>query len=736
MNSISPRIKNRWTRWLQRLYRMWLLSLVSIHVVYPILLPMPYSIRRLSMLRLMTTMEEHFPVFDDAYYLLRISSRTTGNIQESVSTPITFRPESLLVAVIRHFHGNASDCYYHIKKLLSLGAHPDGITADGPSWVTPLVAAEIYCPRVSDRDRLQKLLILHLADVNDTGWCGKNVLHYRIHQFCYASTSENLISFIQWLNLPMVSCDIPVFQWHPVVRCLSILDYVDTVIESITQDNKENTRTMIQEVLYAFGTPLREEDVHTLPSLQDLLEEGRSVTFYRERVASFWQLSWNQVSKEDWRRLFQLMAIWTACPEHFDAFFQSLWQPIEIHRKESLLLHPDDQEFEMDSIEFNSPSRFPPSWLIQVHTSDERVYHVWGGYLQVLLTHPVLPPTGETIEMEERQRLWRTYLSGHRLLHFWKQELVLPDCLSAVLQNFRDEYKINNNDKDTTNKTDTTDYNNNNNAARFMTTPITFFLQQPFFPGGKDRASRDLAASRYVLDRIGQWIRKVHPYSNFQQLLDQRKMSSIHFWKYLIQVLAHTPSVGRSHGLSSSESNIGVIVLTPFERWVREHIGIVSPSLRILLDTTDTIDSSLLRPSSTDRTAGMDILEWRAVFMKCVYLCTRVNLDSMHFRFEEEWCIIDFFLQAQHRHGNASIQEQSDAFFSDLMDFYTQHVENYPSTTFSILHKKISTLLRVFPHRRTTTFTTPCTLRTLLSSTTLDDEEDILDRLSLLERPA
>jgi hypothetical protein len=319
--------------------------------------------------------------------------------------------------------------------------------------------------------------------------------------------------------------------------------------------------------------------------------------------------------------------------------------------------------------------------------------------------------------MEERQRLWRTYLSGHRLLHFWKQELVLPDCLSSVLQNFREEYK-----------------NDNNNAARFMTTPITFFLQQSLFPGGKDRASRDLAASRYVLDRIGQWIRKVHPYSNFQQLLDQRKMSSIHFWKYLIQVLAHTPSVGRSQGLSSSDSNIGVIVLMPFERWVREHIGIVSPSLRILLDTTDTIDSSLLRPSSTDRTAGMDILEWRAVFMKCVYLCTRVNLDSMHFRFEEEWCIIDFFLQAQHRHGNASIQEQSDAFFSDMMDFYTQHVENYPSTTFSILHKKISTLLRVFPHRRTTS--TPCTLRTLPSSTTLDDEEDILDRLSLLERPA
>lgn len=711
-------VKNRVARWLlevmNTLYRWWLFSLIPVHVVYPVFLPMPCPLHRLSLMRLMTTMEEHFPVFDDAYYHLRISSRTTGNIQESVVTPVTFRPESLLVAVIRHFHVSSSDCYFHIKKLLSLGADPDGITADGPSWITPLVAAEIYCgDDVLLRDRLQKLLILYHADVNDTGWCGKNVLHYRLHQFCYASTADNLLSFIRWLNLPMVNTDVPVFQWHPVTKCLSILDYVDTILESVKDTagssavQIENTRTIVHEVLYAFGTMMREEDARTLPSLQDLLGEERTTTFYRERVASFWQLSWNQVELEDWRRLFQLMALWTACPEHFDAFFRSLWRPIETHRKSSMMVssttNASQQEFEMDSIEFNGPSRFPPSWLVQIRTPDRRVYHVWGGYLQVLLTHPVLPSTGETIDMEERQRLWCTYLSGHRLLHFWKQELVLPDSLATVLQNFREQHP---------------EVPPKDLPSRFMSAPITVFLQQPFVSSGGEgqpRSARDHDASRYVLDRICQWIRKVHPYSNFQQLLDHRKMSSIRFWKYLIQVLAHTPSIGRSSSLSSSDTNIGVIALLPFERWVRDHMGVVSPSLRIVLDTDEI--SSLLRPfqstGNDDRTAAMDILAWRAVFMKCVYLCTRTNLDSMHYRFEEEWSIIDFFVKCQHRYGNSSIQEQSDAFFGDLMDFYTQHVEAYPSTTFSNLHKKISTLLSVFP-------TTPprCPLPTTVTTVT------------------
>jgi len=135
-------VKNRVARWLleviNKIYRLWLFSLIPVHVVYPFLLPMPCPMRRLSLMRLMTTMEEHFPVFDDAYYHLRISSRTAGNIQESVVTPVTFRPESLLVAVIRQFHGSSSDCYFHVKKLLSLGADRTGsrrtVPAGSPRW--------------------------------------------------------------------------------------------------------------------------------------------------------------------------------------------------------------------------------------------------------------------------------------------------------------------------------------------------------------------------------------------------------------------------------------------------------------------------------------------------------------------------------------------------------------------------------------------------------------------------
>jgi len=715
-----PKTLSQWIlHFIKMIYRLWLFSMTSLHVIYPLFLPVPPAIRKLFMVRLLHSMEEYFPVFDDTYYHLRISSRSQGNIQESVPTPITFRSESLVVAVIRHFQGTPAEQYLHVKKLLVMGADPNGITMDGPSWITPLIAAEIYCKDTKVRERLQSLLLLYNADINDTGWCGKNVLHYRIHQFCFCSTTENLISLIQWLNLPMVSLDVPVFQWHPSTSCIPLLDYMDSILETVVESPQKNkTRTILLEIMYSFGSPLRSEDVSKIPSLTDIMNSpSGQYSFYKERIAHVWQLSWNQMPEQDWRRLFHIMAMWVVHPKEFEEFFKKLWDPIETHRAKIM---ERSKEYLMDSIEFNSPARFPSSWLIQIRLPEQRVYHVWGGYLQVLFSHPVLPQTGETIDFAERERLWNYYLSPKRLLIFWKEEFTFPDSLMTIIENFKSHKNKENETISPPESEPEPEPEPEYLANAFLQEPMTMFLS----PSQEPTRRKDMAY-RYVLDRISQWIRKIHPYSNFHHLLDVRKMGSILFWKYLIQVLAHSPSVGRISLSSSSNAAIagGFIRLMPFEKWVEQHIGVITPSLRIVFDseptTTNNFRTSVLRtntnttsllyrttsapaPAQTSAAtnlsvASMTILDWRGVFMKCIYLCTRENLDALHFRFEEEWNIIDFFLRSQIKHGNVIIQEQSDAYFNDLMEFYTQHIEVYPNTTYSTLHKKISALLRVFP---------------------------------------
>lgn len=699
-----------------KFYHFWMLSLFSLHILYPLFLPVAPPIRQLSIQKLLDNLEEYFPVFDDTYYHLQISSRSTGNLQESVPTPGTLRPESLVVAILRHFRSHPMEQLLHVKKLLQMGINPDGITLDGPSWITPLVAAEIYCSSSSHRDTLQTMLLLYNADINETGWCGKNVLHYRIHQYCIHRDVERLISLLLWVNLPMVKGDIPVFSWYPQVECTSIVDYMEAMLKNIEEPVKTTTWITLLEIMYAFGTSLREEDVALLPNLENLLDpDTYSVTpklqtgfvFFRERIAHFLQLSWNQMNTDEWKKLFELMSLWAASSSDFENFFGSLWDPVERHRKD-LLLEGTQNHFTVDSIEFNGPERFPSSWNLEINMPGNRSYSVWGGYLQVLFSHPILPPTGESIDLKERKRLWDTYLSGKKLLMFWKHEFVLPENLSSVFSGFREK--------------------NREEVEHFPQRVPQLFLQSPiehFLSKAQSREERTKESVRYMLDRICQWIRKVHPYSNFHQLMDSRKRNSVLFWRYLVQVLAFIPSSSLS---SISPGTSSTISLVPFQRWVTENAGhnpCSSNSLRILLEE----DSTTLRTSSSDSNTErftfpsvlfsptllpvqsnttpkppsppilkMDLYELQFAFMKCVYLCCRENLDALHFRFEEEWSILDFFIRSQTNYGNEKIIEQNDDYFSELMNFFTEHSENYPHTTFSILHKKISSLLRIFPN--------------------------------------
>jgi hypothetical protein len=710
-----------------KFYHFWMLSLVSLHILYPLFLPVAPPIRQLSIQKLLDNLEEYFPVFDDTYYHLQMSSRTTGNLQESVPTPGTLRPESLVVAILRHFRAHPLEQLVHVKKLLQMGINPDGITLDGPSWITPLVAAEIYCSSSSHRDTVQSMLLLYNADINETGWCGKNVLHYRIHQYCIHRDVERLISLLLWINLPMVKGDVPVFSWYPRVECTSIVDYTESLMTNIEEPEKTTTWITLLEILYAFGTSLREEDVALLPNLENLLDPDTYYTysittstppkiqtgfvFFRERIAHFLQLSWNQMSTDEWKKLFELMSLWAASSSDFENFFGSLWDPVERHRKD-LLLQGSQNHFTVDSIEFNGPERFPSSWNIHIKMPGNRSYSVWGGYLQVLFSHPILPPTGESIDMKERKRLWDTYLSGKKLLMFWKYEFVLPENLSSVFSSFREK--------------------NRHEVENFPHRIRQLFLQCPvehFLSKAQDREERTNESVRYMLDRICQWIRKVHPYSNFHQLMDSRKRKSVLFWRYLMQVLSFIPFSSIS---SISPATSSIISLVPFQRWVTENTGhnpCSTNSLRILLEEVEqdplssiprndpsnqerfTFPSVLFSPTLLSTTSipatpkppsppilTMDLYELQFAFMKCVYLCCRENLDALHFRFEEEWSILDFFIRSQTNYGNEKIIEQNDEYFSELMSFFTEHSENYPHTTFSILHKKISSLLRIFPN--------------------------------------
>lgn len=653
--------------WIETLRFLWNASQIPLHVVYPMLLPISPDTYQFSIVRMLECMEEHFPVFDATYYRLRVASRTAGNIQESVPTPSNFRPESLLVGVIRHFRRDSLLLESLIDRLLALGIQPDGITSDGPSWISPLVAVEIHITDRSQRDRLQKKLMLHQANPNDMGWCGKTVLYYRLQQFCRNPTEENLADLVLWINLPQVSLDVPVFEWQPEPQSSALIDYLDHHYfrdDTLPEPRRSFLRETLSQVLFAFGMGHRAEDLPDLPTIGEVISGGSRYVFFQERIAIHWQLSWPQLPSSDWMHLMDIVGYWVLHPDEFEIFLERMWMPIEHNRAAAI---EQEGRFFMDSIQFHPPQRFPFSWTMTVCQAPERAYQVWGGYLQVLFQHPVHPHTGEHISMRERERLWATYLDTNRLLLYWKDEMVIPDTIRGVIDAIRSYLETHN--------PEILDAGVASSPPPhwIREIPIHVFLT-PVLTVQQTRAQRDGQAFRQMLDRICQWFRKIHPYSNFHQLLDTQKRLSIRFWKYLIQVLAHRPILSEC------------IPLYAFEKWLEQHTDYRVPStvLRLAVD------------GSEDALRHWSIEALQSVFIRCVYLCARENLDGFHYRFEEEWNIIQFFFKSVDTHGRIAMEHQADAYFHDLVDFLRAQNELYPYLTFGTLHKKLSILLRVF----------------------------------------
>lgn len=269
--------------------------------------------------------------------------------------------------------------------------------------------------------------------------------------------------------------------------------------------------------------------------------------------------------------------------------------------------------------------------------------------------------------MVERERLWATYLDTNRLLLYWKDEMVIPDTIRGVIDAIRSYLE--------THAPQILDMPSGSTPPPhwIREIPIHVFLT-PVLTIQETRIQRDGQAFRQMLDRIGQWFRKIHPYSNFHQLLDTQKRLSIRFWKYAIQVLAHRPILSEC------------IPLYAFEKWMEQHTDYRFPStvLRLAVD------------GSEDALRTWSIEALQSVFIRCVYLCARENLDGFHYRFEEEWNIIEFFFKSIDTHGRTAMEHQADAYFHDLVDFLRAQNELYPYLTFGTLHKKLSILLRVF----------------------------------------
>lgn len=617
-------------------------------------------------------LEEGFPVLDKTYYELRIMSRTSGNIQDSVPSPMTLRSESLLIGVIRCFADSPSLLEKYVGKLLSLRIDPDGLTSDGPSWITPLVACEIYLGRGTAqkqkiRDRIQRLLILSGADVNETGWCGKNVLHYRVLTFCQNPTPDAVTDVIRWINLPCVTPDIPLFEWKPVFRSWSLMDYLDDMFFQNTRLDPEKKRIIsrtMTELLYSYGYPVRSEDINTLPTIADVCREtttsrdhSLSYVFYKERIAMYWQLSWSQLQHHDWKNILMLLQMWTNdAHDMVSRFFRDMWATIEKNRQMVLNKH-----FFMDSIEMNPPSRFPYSWTITLY-QHERSYQVWGGYTQMIFKHPINPSTGETIPLFERERIWDYHIQNNRLLLFWKQEIVLPESLEHVVETIR------------------TVYPRDKHNVNIFTCGIHVFLQT----SSETRSQRDKTAVRCVFDRISSWIRHSHPYSNFHQMLDSSKLWNIRFWRYMFQILAYTPH----------SETITCVPLTDFQNWVTTHISRSSPyRLRLLITEHDDPNGSDMISSFFSLT----IDELIGGFLKCVYLSVRENMNNFHYRYECEWAVIEFFFRCVSLFGRETIRDQEGEYFQEFLQFTQTHSENYPFVNMVSLHKRISALLHVFP---------------------------------------
>ena len=146
----------------------------------------------------------------------------------------------------------------------------------------------------------------------------------------------------------------------------------------------------------------------------------------------------------------------------------------------------------------------------------------------------------------------------------------------------------------------------------------------------------------------------------------------------MMQVLAYRPILS------------DCIPLTAFEKWMDQY----TPSYRI-----GAVFRLCVTEGNDDVLAQWSLEELQSVFVKCVYLSARENLDGFHFRFEEEWNIIDFFLKSLDRFGKPAIQHQSDEFFNEMVEFFRIQSEMYPYLTFGVLYKKIHTLLDVFESR-------------------------------------
>lgn len=599
------------------------------------------SINDLSFLRFAFQIEEYYPVFNDAYYELNVARRTPGNIQDSIMTPHTNRPESILVAIIRHYASNREVMMRHLVRLLSLGADPDGITSDGPTWITPMIAAEMFVREKPTRDMIQRMLFLAKADPNETGWCGKNVLHYRTIQYLRSPSTSTLTDLISWINIPSVLATVPMFEWNPTLRVWNILDYID---KSTTAP--AGVRKTIRQVYYSFDMPVRSEDNHGLPSIRDVISDD-SLFIYRERIACHWQLCWKHMTPDEWIDLLSKL------PEIED-MLGSTWSTVESHRLDSIA-----GRHMVDSIEFNPPHKFPCSWTICINHGG-REYQMWGGYLQILFRHPIHPQTGEHIAPSEINRLWDIHMSNvsSRLMIYWKREFVLPDSLRGVMDEFRDQ------DKD------------------ILDASMTIFLtHETIFKDTDMRADYNI---HYLLDRTTHWIRKIHPYGSFHHIMDHDKRTSPAFWKFMMQVLGHSPSSGASIMMIP----VVVIRLSAFESWLHEHTThSVSGVLRLCIYQDDEDHSCNLHKFST--TALI------MAFIKCTYLSIRNNLDAFHFRFEEEYAIIDFTEKSLSRFTPRQIVEQDDGFFTEFLEFFHTHSSNHPHSTFSMVFKKVCVLTRI-----------------------------------------
>ena len=609
------------------------------------------SMNDVSFLKFAFHIQEYYPVFNDAYYELHVAGRTPGNIQESIMTPHTNRPESILVAIIRHYSSSKEIMARHLVKLLTLGADPDGITSDGPTWITPMVAAEMFIRDRDTRDLIQRMLFLAKADPNETGWCGKNVLHYRTIQYMRDPRTSTLTDLISWLNIPSVLATVPMFEWNPTLRVWNILDYIENHATASTA-----VMETIRQVFYCFDMPIREEDEERLPSLQDVMAHD-GYFIYRERIACHWQLCWKHMSSEEWVDLLSKLRLWSCDDPGIEDFMGTTWSAVESNRRESL-----SGRFMVDSIDFNPPYKFPCSWTICINHAG-REYQMWGGYLQILFRHPIHPQTGEHITASEINRLWEVHMTNvsSRLMIYWKREFILPDSLRGVM----DRIKAYHYEHD------------------ILGAPVSVFMtHEDLF---RDPVMRTEYNTRYVLDRITHWIRKIHPYGNFHHIMDHDKRTSPAFWKYMMQVLGHSPSSGATIMMIP----VVMIRLSSFESWMQEHTTHSTTGvLRLCIheEEDDPHSCTLHRLPMTTLILA---------FIKCTYLSIRSNLDAFHFRFEEEYAIIDFTEKSLNKFSPRQIVEQEDVFFTEFLEFFHNHSSNHPHATFSMVFKKVCSLTRI-----------------------------------------